>query len=125
MRDASRSQLLWVMPAGCGDVFRVSCGMGEAPARRGIDKIQLSSQGASVSSYPAAGRLVSVSADEGDLPAGVMVAVPVRCLASPLKNGAPVEAGDRSALVVAGTEAVRKGEPAVFLKVVAVAPAVV
>jgi hypothetical protein len=55
----------------------------------------------------------------------MMVAVPVRCLASPLKNGAPVEAGDRSALVVAGTEAVRKGEPAVFLKVVAVAPAVV
>ncbi|MGH3125789.1 MAG: hypothetical protein ACRDND_32835, partial [Streptosporangiaceae bacterium] len=78
-----------------------------------------------MSSYPAAGRAVSVSADEGDLPAGVMVVVPVRCLVSPLKNGAPVQAGDRSALVVAGTEKIRAGEPVVFLKVVAVAPAVV
>jgi len=78
-----------------------------------------------VSSYPAAGRAVSVSADEGDLPAGVMVAVPVRCLVSPLRNGAPVQAGDRSALVVAGAEKIGAGEPVVFLKVVAVAAAVV
>ena len=76
-------------------------------------------------SYPAAGRSASVFADEGDLPAGVMVAVPLRCLVSPLKNGAPVQAGDRSALVVAGTEKIRAGEPVVFLKVVAAAPAVV
>jgi hypothetical protein len=78
-----------------------------------------------VSSYPAAGRLVSVSADEGDLPAGVMVAVPVRCLVSPLENGAPVTAGDRSGLAVAGTERIRTGEPVEFLKIVAVTPAVV
>jgi hypothetical protein len=78
-----------------------------------------------VSSYPAAGRAVSVSADEGDLPAGVMVAVPLRCLVSPLKGGAPVQDGDRPALVVAGTEKIRAGEPVVFLKVVAAAPAVV
>lgn len=46
-------------------------------------------------------------------------------LVSPLKNGAPLADGDRSALVVAGTEKIRAGEPVVFLKVVAVAPAVV
>ena len=76
-------------------------------------------------SYPAAGRSASVFADEGDLPAGVMVAVPLRCLVSPVKGGAPVQDGDRSALVVAGTEKIRAGEPVVFLKVVAAAPAVV
>jgi len=31
-----RSWLLWVMPAGSRGVSRVSCEMGEAPARRGI-----------------------------------------------------------------------------------------
>jgi len=46
-------------------------------------------------------------------------------LVSPLKNGALPGGGDRSALAVAGTETIRTGEPAVFLKVVAVAPAVV
>jgi hypothetical protein len=54
-----------------------------------------------------------------------MVAVPVRILASPLKNGMPLEDGDRPALVVAGTGKVRPGEPVAFLKVVVVAPAVV
>ncbi len=78
-----------------------------------------------MSSYPVAGRPVGVSADEGDLPAGVTVAVPLCCLVSPLKNGAPVEDGDRSALAVAGAERIRTGEPVVFLKAVAVAPAVV
>jgi hypothetical protein len=78
-----------------------------------------------VSSYPAAGCRVSVSADEGDLLAGLLVAVPVRCLVSPLKNGAPVQAGDRSALVVAGAEEIRAGEPVAFVKVVAVTAAVV
>ena len=76
-------------------------------------------------SYPAAGRSASVFADEGDLPAGVMVAVPLRCLVSPVKGGAPVQDGDRSALVVGGTEKIRAGEPVVFLKVVAAAEAVV
>ncbi len=78
-----------------------------------------------MSSYPASGRSVCVFADEGDLPAGVTVAVRLADLVSPLKNGAPLADGDRSALAVAGTEEIRAGEPAVFLKVVAVAPAVV
>ena len=46
-------------------------------------------------------------------------------LVSPLKNGALPGGGDRPALAVAGAEAIRTGEPAVFLKVVAAAPAVV
>jgi hypothetical protein len=78
-----------------------------------------------VPSYPASGRSVCVFADEGDLPAEVTVAVRLADLVSPLKNGALPGGGDRSALAVAGTEAIRTGEPAVFLKVVAVAPAVV
>lgn len=76
-------------------------------------------------SYSAGGRAVCVSADEGDLPAGVTVAVRLADLVSPLKSGAPLGDGDRSALAVAGTETIRTGEPAVFLKVVAVASAVV
>jgi len=78
-----------------------------------------------VSSYPAAGCPVRVFADEGGLPAGVMVAVRLSDLVSPLKNGAPLGDGDRSALAVAGTERIRSGELAAFVKVVAVAPAVV
>jgi hypothetical protein len=78
-----------------------------------------------VSSYPAADRSVRVFADEGDFPAGATVAVRLADLVSPLKNGVLPGDGDRSALAVAGTEAIRAGEPAVFLKVVAVAPAVV
>ena len=78
-----------------------------------------------MSSYPAAGRSASVSADEAGLPAGVTVGVRLCDLVSPLVNGAPAEARDRSALVVAGTEQIRAGEPVVFLKVVAVAQAVV
>jgi len=54
----------------------------------------------------------------------VTVGVRLCDLVSPLKNGAPLAAGGRSALVVAGTRVVRAGEPVVFLKVVAVAPAV-
>jgi len=52
-----------------------------------------------------------------------MVAVRASDLVSPLRDGAPLVAGDRSALVVGGTGKIRTGEPAVFLKVVAVAPA--
>jgi hypothetical protein len=76
-----------------------------------------------VHSYPAVSCPVSVSADEGVLPAGVLVAVRPADLVSPRRNGAAVGAGDRSALAVAGTDRIRTGEPAVFLKVVAVAPA--
>jgi hypothetical protein len=54
-----------------------------------------------------------------------MVAVRLSDLASPLRDGRPLEPGGRSALVIGGTEAIRGGEATVFLKVVAVAPAVV
>jgi hypothetical protein len=52
-----------------------------------------------------------------------MVAVRARDLASPLRSGAPLAAGDRSALVIAGTAGIRTGDMVVFLKVVAAAPA--
>ena len=76
-------------------------------------------------SYPAAPLPVSVSADQVDLPAGIMVAVRLSDLVTPLKNGVPVAEDDRSALAVAGTEKIRTGDPVVFCKVAAVAPAVV
>ena len=78
-----------------------------------------------MSSYPAAGCRASVSADGWDLPAGVTVAVRLSDLVSPLRSRAGLGGGDRSAIVVAGTEAIRTGEPVVFLKVVAVTSAVV
>jgi len=53
----------------------------------------------------------------------LMVAVRVPDLASPARNGRPLGEGDRSALVIAGTEKIRTGDQVVFLKVVAVAPA--
>jgi len=56
---------------------------------------------------------------------GLMVAVRLEDVASPLRNGAVPAAGSESALVVGGTERIRSGEAAVFCKVVAVAPAVV
>jgi len=52
-----------------------------------------------------------------------MVAVRPEDLVSPLRNGRPLEAGDRSALVIAGTGKIRTGDTVVFVKVVAVAPA--
>jgi hypothetical protein len=52
-----------------------------------------------------------------------MVAVRLRDLVSPLRNGVPLEAGARSALVIGGTEKIRTGEPVVFLKVAAVTEA--
>jgi len=76
-----------------------------------------------VSSYPAAPLAVSFSADQADLPAGIMVAVRLRDLVSPLKNGVMVTEEDRSALAVAGTEKIRTGGRVVFLKAVAVTEA--
>ena len=76
-------------------------------------------------SYPAGPLAVSVPADQADLPAGIMVAVRLSDLVTPLKNGVMAAEEDRSALAVAGTEKIRTGDIAVFLKVVAVAPAVV
>lgn len=78
-----------------------------------------------MSSYPAVPCPASVSADEAGLPAGVVVAVRLSDVVCPLRNGASLKEGDRSALVVAGTEKIRAGEPVVFLKAVAVALAVV
>ena len=52
-----------------------------------------------------------------------MVAVPLELLASPLKNGRPLGGGDRSALVIGGTEKIRTRGDVVFCKVVVVAEA--
>jgi len=52
-----------------------------------------------------------------------MVAVRPGDLVSPLRNGRPLEAGGRPALVIGGTGRIRAGDMVVFLKVVAVAPA--
>ena len=60
---------------------------------------------------------------EGEVPGGgaLMVAVRVSDLVSPGKR--PLQAGDRSAVGVAGTERIRTGDQVVFLKVVTVAAA--
>jgi len=76
-----------------------------------------------VSSYLVLSRAVGSFTDEGAPGDGLMVAVRLPDLASPLRGGRPLAAGDRSALVVAGTERIRTGEAVVFLKVVAVVPA--
>ena len=49
--------------------------------------------------------------------------MPLELLASPLKSGRDLGGGDRSALVIGGTEKVRTGGAVVFCKVVAVAEA--
>ncbi len=78
-----------------------------------------------MSSYPAGPRSVSSIAWDGEVPGGgaLMVAVRPEDLVSPLRNGRPLDAGDRSALVIAGTGKICTGDTVVFLKVVAVAPA--
>jgi len=53
----------------------------------------------------------------------MVVAVPLELLASPLKSGRDLGGGDRSALVIGGTEKIRTGGAVVFCKVVAVAEA--
>ena len=68
------------------------------------------------SSYPVPSCAVPVSG-------GLVVAVPLELLASPLKDGRALGDGDRSALVIGGTEKVRAGGAVVFCKVVAVAEA--
>ncbi len=68
------------------------------------------------SSYPVPSCAVPVSG-------GMVVAVPLELLASPLKNGRPLGGGNRSALVIGGTEKIRTGGTVVFCKVVAVAEA--
>ncbi len=78
-----------------------------------------------MSSYPVPSRAVSSFTDDGLRGDGLMVAVRLSDLRPPLRDGRSLEPGGRSALVIGGTEAIRAGEATVFLKVVAVAPAVV
>ncbi len=71
------------------------------------------------SSYPVPSCAVPVSG-------GIVVAVPLELLellASPLKSGRDLGGGDRSSLVIGGTEKIRTGGAVVFCKVVAVAEA--
>ena len=55
--------------------------------------------------------------------AGLMVAVRLADLVTPLRNGRLPGGDCRSALVIGGTRRIRTGEPVVFCKIVAVAPA--
>jgi hypothetical protein len=57
--------------------------------------------------------------------AGMIIALPLELVASPLRNGRGPGEADRSALVIGGTEKIRTGGAAVFVKVVAVTEAVV
>ena len=68
------------------------------------------------SSYLVPPRAVPVSG-------GMIVAVPLELLASPLKSGRDLDDGDRSALVIGGTEKIGTGGAVVFCKVIAVAEA--
>ena len=68
------------------------------------------------SSYPVPSCAVPV-------PGGMVVAVPLELLASPVKSGRDLGGGDRSALVIGGTQKIRTGGAVVFCKVVAVAEA--
>jgi hypothetical protein len=76
-----------------------------------------------VSLYPVASRAAAGFGEDGQAPGGLMVAFRLGDVASPLRNGGPLAAGDRSALVIGGTERIRTGEMTVFCKIVAVAPA--
>ena len=60
-----------------------------------------------MSSYPVSVAAVPVSA-------GMMIAVPLELVASPLKNGRDLGGADRSALVIGGTEKIRAGGAVVF-----------
>ena len=76
--------------------------------------------------YPVPPCAASLTADGGEeVPGGgpLMVAVRLGDVVPPLRNGRPLAEGDRSALVIGGTERVRTGDVTVFCKVVAVAPA--
>src|ERR1022692_1924132 len=90
--------------------------MGEAPDRRGIVWINSSQPEPRVSSYPVSSCAVPVSA-------GMIVAVPLELLASPLKSGRNLGDADRSALVIGGTGKIGTGGTVVYCKVVAVAEA--
>ena len=75
--------------------------------------------------YPAPPCTASLTAGGGEVPGGggLIVAVRLADVVPPLRNGRPLAAGDRSALVIGGTEKIRTGDAVVFLKAVEVAPA--
>ena len=75
--------------------------------------------------YPVLPCAASLTADGGEVPGGggLMVAMRLPDLASPWRNGRPLETGDRSALVIGGTEQIRTGDAIGSLKAVAVARA--
>jgi hypothetical protein len=74
--------------------------------------------------YPVAPVAAASFEGDGEVPGGgLIVAFRLEDAASPLRNGRTVGDGDRSALVIRGTERIRTGEVTVFCKVVAVAPA--
>jgi hypothetical protein len=77
-----------------------------------------------VSLYPVAPVAAASFEGHGEVPGGgLIVAFRLEDVASPLRNGRAVGDGDRSALVIGGTERIRTGEVTVFCKVVAVAQA--
>lgn len=67
-------------------------------------------------SYPVPACAVPVSA-------GMVIAVPLELVASPLRSGRDLGEGDRSALVIGGTKRIGTRDDVVFCKVVAVAEA--
>ena len=112
----SCSWLRCVIVPGCGIVVRIPCEMGEAPVKKCDCLDPTSLPEPHVPSYPVPPAAVPVSA-------GMIVAVPLGLLASPLKSGRDLGEADRSALVIGGTEKIGTRGDVVFCKVVAVAEA--
>src|SRR5260370_38834062 len=82
------------MGGGCGLVVQVSWEMGEAPDKKRDRLLRTSSPEPHMSSsYP-------VPAAAGPVRAGMMVAVPLELVASPLKSGRDLGEAQRHALVV-------------------------
>ena len=79
-----------------------------------------------MSLYPVAPVAGASFGGDGEVPGGgLIVAFRPEDVAPPLRSGRAVGDGDRSALVIGGTERIRTGEVTVFCKVVTVTPAVV
>ena len=75
--------------------------------------------------YPVLPYAVSSITDSGVPDGGLMVAVRLADLVTPLRNGGLPGGDCRSALVIGGTGQIRTGDAVVFLKPAAVAPAAV